>query len=569
MDKLQPIIKHHFWIVFFVALILPPIAWWMTSSELAAEIDERTSSLDGTFDKIASGQNAPNEDWAAGVNQLISIRTEANRLALDRLWTAQNDLMQWPPNVANWMNDCPYRGEVEDARIKQILPDLYREDYEREVRRVWLIPEPIDDGKTRVDAGLKQKVVFPYEQMPRTAAAKWTVLPPTWKEIWNAQEDLWLLSEILGSVREANKSTSSITDSYVKQILQVQLFGGKRAAAPAAGGTAAPDSPYASSGMMGPRRGPAGATTLSKPAEFSISEEFEVATTGGATNYPGTDGDSSSAATGDPQSDEVRYIQSEEAYRTRGFKLKVAVHQMHVPNLIRQLLNTQYPIEIIRFQQSALNPEEPGKPTGSSAFPGRNAMAGYPGGSPTADFTGSTESSSTDETFTSSGENFSLDGGSSGTDGLAGKSYTVPAIANVQASLQDRDLVELVVVGEIYIYNPPAVNESEMASAMPVEATSDVSGTGEIAADSAAQPSVEGPAATENPVAQPAVPLIEGVPTSLPGTQPGAGPATAGPDDTALKADDSTPATDSTLPTEAAPPTTTGQGTTPASPNDN
>ena len=52
MDKLQPIIKHHFWIVFLIALMLPPIAWWMTTGELAAEISDRTSSLDSTFSGI-------------------------------------------------------------------------------------------------------------------------------------------------------------------------------------------------------------------------------------------------------------------------------------------------------------------------------------------------------------------------------------------------------------------------------------------------------------------------------------------------------------------------------------
>ena len=477
MDKLQPIIKHHFWLVFLIAVLLPPIAWWVTTGELAAEISERTSSLDSTFSGIANGQNAANEDWANGVNQLIAIRTQANRMALNRLWQAQTDLMVWPPVVAEYMNICPYRGELEDVRMKQVLPAMYRDGYERDVRRVWHIPEPIDDGTTRVDSEAKQKVVFPYASLPRIPAAKWDGLPPTWQEIWNAQEDLWLLGEVLASVRRTNDSTSSITDSYVKQIMQVQLFGGKKAAAPSSSGSTtgaagypgmSPGYPGMVPGMPGGAGRRGGTSALSKPAEFPISEEYEVSSSGGgpASQYMrdegGTSGGSPTAAS-DPNSDESRYVQSEEAYRTRGFKLKVAIDQMQVPTLIRELLNSQYPIEVIRFQQSAMNPEEPGKPTSrSSGYPGGNSLSGmnsgYPG-SGTEDYPGSSEESSL-ETYTEDSFGFEGEGAGPGADALSGKSYAVPAIANVQASLEDRDLVELVVIGEIYIYNPPAADES-------------------------------------------------------------------------------------------------------------
>jgi len=498
MDKLQPIIKHHFWIVFLIALALPPVAWWMTTGELAAEISDRTSSLESTFSGIANGQNAPNDDWTNGVTQRITVRTEANRLALKRLWKAQTDLMVWPPNVAKWMDVCPYRGEIDDVRIKQILPALYRDDYELAVRRVWLIPEPIDDGKTRVDPELKQKVVFPYQSLPRIDAAKWSALPPTWQEIWNAQEDLWLLSEVLSAVRRTNDSTSSITDSYVKQILQVELFGGKRAAAPSSGSTGStsgfPGGGAGFPGMMaGNTSARGGGTALSKPAEFPISEEYELTNAGprGAANFMQPEGGASSAsASVDPNSDESRYIQTEDAYRTRLFKLKVVVDQMQVPTLIRELLNSQYPIEVIRFQQSAMNPEEPGKPaTNRSGYPGGNAIASATGEySGKGEDSGYLEESGELEDYSSSDDSNGFEGEGEGSGGGTGAGYAIPAIANVQLALKDRDLVELVVIGEIYIYNPPAVDDSEQ-----IADAASVSGTVETPiAD------VDGPAVSAN-----------------------------------------------------------------------
>lgn len=560
MDKLQPIIKHHFWIVFLIAMALPPVAWWMTTGELAAEISDRTSSLDSTFSGIANGQNAANEDWASGVNDLIAIRTDQNRLALDRLWKAQTDLMVWPPNVAKWMNVCPYRGEIDDVRIKQILPDIYRGDYELAVRRVWLIPEPIDDGKTRVDPDLKQKVVFPYQSLPRIDAAKWSALPPTWQEIWNTQEDLWLLSEVLSAVRRTNDSTSSITDSYVKQILQVELFGGQRSAAPASPGSAASTSGYPgmASGYPGmmpggmPARG--GATALSKPAEFPISEEYQVTNAGGraASDYMAGEGSSPIASTSvDPNSDESRYVQAEDAYRTRGFKLKVAVDQMQVPTLIRELLNSQYPIEIIRFQQSAMNPEEPGKPAAAnrSGYPG-GALAGMTGDYPGGDESGYPDEGGSLEEYSSSESNDGFEGEGEGSGGLTGTAYAIPAIANVKAALEDRDLVELVVIGEIYIYNPPAVDESEQIA--------DAASASTIVETPIAD--VDGPAVSVDTTdVQATLPTADADSAQTPSTLPGEATDTVPP-----AAGGSEPATDSVIPADLPAPAVSAPEVAPA-----
>ncbi|MFT5327903.1 MAG: hypothetical protein ACI8P0_005809 [Planctomycetaceae bacterium] len=557
MDKLQPIIKHHFWIVFLIALMLPPIAWWMTTGELAAEISERTSSLDSTFSGIADGRNAANDDWANGVNELIGIRTKSNTQALDMLWKAQTDLMVWPSIVAEDMAKCPYRGEVDDVKVKQVLPAWYREGYEQDVRRVWHIPEPIDDGKTRVDQDAKQKVVFPYESLPRIAASKWEGLPPTWQEIWNAQEDLWLLSEVLSAVRETNSSTSSITDSYVKQIMQVQLFGGKRAAAPSsAGGTTASAINPGMPGMPGMSRGAArrgGASPLSRPAEFPISEEYDVPSSGGSSYGLGESGSTSvaPAAAADPNSDDNRYVQSEEAYRTRGFKLKVAIDQMQVPTLIRELLNSQYPIEIIRFQQSAMNPEEPGKPASrNSTYPGGNSLAGASSGYPASgdgEFDYSNEQSS--GLGESSTEDFGFDGKGAGGDALSGQAYAVPAIANVKASLEERDLVELVVIGEIYIYNPPAVDETAADAANPTVGGSAPPATAETPASG-----IDGPAIPpETTTTETAAPVVTETPATSTDTVPESAAAPAEEEG-------------ATAPTDASPP---GEATEAGSPEPN
>jgi hypothetical protein len=204
-------------------------------------------------------------------------------------------------------------------------------------------------------------------------------------------------------------------------------------------------------------------------------------------------GASNASASVDPNSDESRYIQTEDAYRTRLFKLKVVVDQMQVPTLIRELLNSPYPIEVIRFQQSAMNPEEPGKPAANrSGYPGGNALAGMTGEySGEGDDSGYLEESNEVEDYSSDdSKGFEGEGEGSGGGTGAGDAagYAIPAIANVQLALEDRDLVELVVIGEIYIYNPPAVDDSEQ-----IADAASVSGTVETPiAD------VDGPAVSAN-----------------------------------------------------------------------
>ncbi len=130
--------------------------------------------------------------------------------------------------------------------------------------------------------------------------------------------------------------------------------------------------------------------------------------------------------------------------------------------------------------------------------------------------------------------------GEGGGDALAGQTYTVPAIANVKAALEERDLVELVVIGEIYIYNPPAVDETaaEADAVNPPGGESAPSATTEIPASG-----IDGPAIPpETTSTEPAAPVVtetpattsESVPDSAatPANEEGAtAPANASPSD--------------------------------------
>ena len=513
MDKLQPIIRHHFWILFLVALILPPIAWSMTSGALDEQTQARVDELDKTLSGVASGAGAANADWTNAANQLVNVRKESNRRAWNRLWDVQETLQLWPDGVREFMASCPYRGTPADtglspeeaARLMGRVPDFYREDYEREIERVWRLPEPLDEQsgmKAAEDA--PQKVLFPSTVMPRVPRAKWMAAQPTWPEMWNAQEDLWLMSELLKAIARTNADATSIADSNVRQIRRIQLFGGARAAAGSSasagssGGGSSPMSGLGGPGGPGPGYGrvPASAGVPSS-ADFSLSEEYDVkdapAGSGFGMGSMGSMGSMASESSGspaasagsDPQADENRYIRQEWAYRTRGFKLQLTVHQMYVPMLVSELLKSKFPLEVVRLQQSALNPDRPGSNRtgafgglaaagsgypGGSNFPGGGGYpgggGGYPGGS-------SEEASGGADSYPGAEGNY---GGSSGAEGESGGFDPLSGVAGptngaaaannavnsavVAAALSDVNLMDVVIVGEIYLYNQPEPAET-------------------------------------------------------------------------------------------------------------
>ena len=540
MDKLKPIITHHFWLVFLVTLGLPPTAWWMTSAALSKETEDRENALNQVINGISSGQGIPNDDWINGVNRQIDIRKEQNRLALDRLWQAQVGMMHWPPNVKQYMEMCPYRGKLEDQRINDILPDLYRNDYQDEVIRVWMLTEPVFDGKMIPKKGVPRKVVFPYDKMPRVPDGKWQLLPPTWPEIWNSQEDLWLLSELFKAVQRVNAPTTGIVDSYVKAIVRVDLFGGKRLGADEVGGSAGggqEGSPEMAIYNVGSPGGPgfggaAGVSTeiQTKEALFNLGEEYEafglaaVGTQGPDAaasmeyNPMATEsGSSGDQSTNDPNEDEKRYVASEEAYRTRGFRLQVAIHQMQVPELIRELLNCQYPVEIVRFQQKAVNPDEPG---GTSKTGSGGPGGGYSG-------TGGAGNVAYNPGEADTGDEGGFDPTAivgTGVDGPGAGTEEASQVV-IQTAMAELDIVDLVIVGELYLYNPPIIDED--GDGVPDETTE--GDDSEAAADGTTTPPDPAAVPGATPAAPGTVPAAPGTVPAAPGTvptAPGTVPAT-------------------------------------------
>ena len=525
MDKLKPLILHKFWILFLIALILPPIAWMQTTGALSKETGDRITALDGVLKGIPTGVDAPNDDWTRQAQSLAEIRDRKNQLALKQLWNEQVKTRVWSLNVTRFMRQdrektkvCPYRGELPDQNEREQVPDIYKDEYSNEVSRVWRIVFPRED---RSDPKRAKIVDFPLLAMPRVRAQTWQSLPPTWPEIWESMEDLWLLEQLFSSVQRTNSFATNHLDANVKRIESVELFAGKRVGPTELGGAGGGMGGGGDSSMGMTMSGLGGGTTGGavgfKPitADFPLSEEYTVATSiglGGGGLGMGMQssmggGSVGADASGGAKPASVRYIQDTPAFRTRGFKIRVIVRQQNAPEFMREILNSKYPIEISRMQMVSVNaPFGAGSAIGAGMSGGMMSSGGFgestPSGfgQPSSPDLASGAAVAYDPTnlSSSSAGDAGLSSGTSG--GILG------GAAGDAAVYSDSNLVILVIVGEMFLYNEPKLPETPAAD--PATATPAVPADGTPATPTGDVPVAVGVPAVKAPTAV-AVPAAE------------------------------------------------------------
>jgi len=191
------------------------IGWSMATGSLAKEIDERKTAIDKAFTDAQVPPNPPNETWSSALKQINQEKDNYIGQSRKYLWEKQKSLFVWPPDITPLMKETPYRGE-----ISRVPRNLYRSAYEFELLRAHKLANPFSlrDGTGTVD--INENV------LPHVPLDKWKTLPPSSQEMWDAQEDVWLVSSILEAIARVNKGASNISESAVRQISVLQLRGG-------------------------------------------------------------------------------------------------------------------------------------------------------------------------------------------------------------------------------------------------------------------------------------------------------------------------------------------------------
>lgn len=416
MEKLAPIIKQKFWILLGVGIIMTFTGWWMATGTLAASVKDRTTKVKAAFDRIPSGE-IPNNDWSTKLAARNTEQDRAVRNTAAQLWDRQVSRMTWPEDVANFARNVPYRGEIPLAAREN-----YRLAYGYDVRRVWESVHPYIqlEGTGLVVFGQNEKV------LPQK---KWGALAPTSADMWDAQEDLWLMESLLQAIVDVNGGPDAQrSDASIHAIEKFDLFGGVPAAqrksttgaasaAGPGGGHGGSGGPH-SGGMSAPMSGPGGfggsdgvggvggqsRTQALAAADFDRKEEVgdDGSSRAGGAGGPGGFGGSMSAgpsashgsggampgpggAAGAAAVNTVRrYIEDDAAlpFKTRGFYMTLIMDHRKIPSLIAELTASEksaWPVEVVRVQMVRLHDDDIGSGVpGSGGYPGGGG--GYPGG---------------------------------------------------------------------------------------------------------------------------------------------------------------------------------------------
>jgi hypothetical protein len=388
MDKLQPLIRHRYWICFCFAVIFATVGWWMASGSLAVAIETERKKVDDAFSKVKNGVNDPNEHWVAAAKKRNEADQSAKQAASRLLWQRQKSARKWPTVLEAELSNIPYFDQIKSNTARA----RWARNYPTQIQQLLDIVKPFKraTGEGLVIVGLNNISYKPFRS--------WRTGPPSSAEIWNNQEDIWLLQSLLSSIAKVNDGATRLSESQVRQINRLHLRGGDPEAPPASamgggmemggmsmggmsmggmsmGGMSMPGGEGAAMGMgmaMGGGVGGLNAAGVPNPAKAFegspgndiLAEEFgAVAGSGGLGGSPmgnmdsmalaermsGGGGDAMGVGGASAPVEEVRYVhQKEGLYKTRAFLLDVVVRDDQVPNLLASLTNSDFPVEIVR-----------------------------------------------------------------------------------------------------------------------------------------------------------------------------------------------------------------------------
>ncbi|MCH2213011.1 MAG: hypothetical protein MK110_17035 [Fuerstiella sp.] len=393
MEKLQPVLKQIFWICTGFVVVIAVSGWWIAIGSLGEQINKNKTTLVNNERDSKSGKDAPNGIFTAGATA-INTRHRNEFLNAERdLHNRQIQHRTYPKKLAH---ELPSFGSpIPETALRNEYRKVYEEHFAEQLRV--LDPFIVQDNRGLID------VTIP--EITQENPEQWRYLAPTATEIWNAQEDLWLLRSLFQSIAAVNRGSGAerLGKSPIRHLMSLQLRGGSRdqsvaaekkksaaSAVPQSMGIADYAAMYAEEQAAldkekagGPKR-----TRSSGGRRFRgtfqtdlLNEEFgttapifeERKVTRRRFKIRNTDEDEEEAEEeGGSQvaTSKSRYVDINSEYRTRAFLLRVKIDGSYLPSLLSELTNSSYPAQIVRVT-AVFSP--------NSTSPAQNGIAHAPG----------------------------------------------------------------------------------------------------------------------------------------------------------------------------------------------
>lgn len=424
MEQLQPILKHRFWIIFGLVVLVPLVGWVLGKGSITKATEDQIKKIESAEDGLPEGSEHPNDNWIKALQARNEARAETYKKEARHLWQLhQREFTDtWPPRIQPLMKDAGYRQPGNrEARI------AYRSEFPLRVipmleQTLQVVSQDQETGRITGKVFM-QPGLLPVERYRALLKEN----PPSWEQMWDAHEDSRLLRQILLAIRRVNEGAQSPVDAPVRQVGLLELHGGSvvtegAAAGPAEGGYGSEgagygggdgyggasmmpsgmgmggESPYggAYGGEGGGGRGGAAGANFDVPPPEEFGPPDKLAAAGGeggeygggeygagpaAPSAMGTGGGGANPYAGGMMgmagaqgaADADRYIHDDPSlpFKTRGFKLVVVMKEDALPQLYTELNSMRFPARIVRlhFQEKNLDLQ------GMSIFSGTGAGA--------------------------------------------------------------------------------------------------------------------------------------------------------------------------------------------------
>jgi hypothetical protein len=464
MDKLEPILKHRFWILLGLVAPLTIFGYYSANAALKEATEKREGEIDALFNKVPSGSE-PTPRWTQGMSQINSHFEQDVNTEIVGIYERQQARMTWPASMQKYL-PAKYRDPfVNEAGVvyANLYADLIRDLHGR-IEPVTISPQGKISGSG--------KVLFEEKLIPRATFAGRLSIPS--EMIWDAQEDIWYLELLFDAIRNVNQPAENAAKSAVRAVLKVELWGGNGESSVKAsagggqslgGGMGEPSAEMAMGMGMEMRGGMGGMMGGGRSVDVSFNPEEEFGTGGqplaslggprrmmggpmGMSMPEGMGAMPEEGGTGVAKTPTklLRYVKESEAspYRERGFYLSVLIDQRKIADFLIELTNSDWPIRIGRFH---VGPNPHASKTRSTYGP-MSPLAGGEGS-----FGAEVEAQMEMMQAAMGGNSF--EGGMDEMEGGFGPptlTLTGPAVD----LLQHHDLVQLDLVGYITFYKSPA-----------------------------------------------------------------------------------------------------------------
>ena len=238
MEKLQPVIKQMFWIVFGLAIILVTVGWWKASGDLSTQISARRSAVETAFgDAKKSVAAVPNSRWTEGAREINALHQDDYRRSARGLYARQLNARTFPKQIEDQLNSFEFNRPINNKALREQYAKLYPTYFQRQLAVI----RPFKLGEGVVDvtgASITQEDYY-----------RWETQRPTSTEIWKAQEDIWLLRSIFDTIAAINDGFDRIDQAPLRSLMTLKLRGGSRNA-PVGGGDGGGAVPGAAGSFM-------------------------------------------------------------------------------------------------------------------------------------------------------------------------------------------------------------------------------------------------------------------------------------------------------------------------------